>query len=79
MVLLDQFVNDNNGAHPILKDFGAMTPKLLGMCYRRYSGSQIKTKYHRMRVIYANWKKLLNQTSFGWDFDSNTPVCDKDT
>ena len=40
---------------------------------------QIKTKYHRQRLIYAKWKKLLNQTGFGWDFDNNTPVCDKDT
>ena len=79
MVLLDEFVNANNGAHPILKDFKAMVPKLLGMCYKRYSRSQIKTKYHRMCVMYTNWKQLLNQTGFGWDFDTNNLVCVKDT
>ena len=78
MVLLDQFVNDNNGKRLILKDFRVMAPKLYAMCYRRYSGGQIKTKYHRMRLMYANWNKLLNQTGFGWDCDINTPVCDKD-
>ncbi len=79
MVLLDQFVNENNGRHPILKDFRPMAPKLFAMCYKRYSPGQIKTKYHRQRLIYAKWKKLLKQTSFGWDSDTNTPVCDKDT
>ncbi len=78
LVLLDEFVNTNNGATPILKNFKAMAPKLVGMCYRRYSGSQIKTKYHRMRTIYGKWKKLINHTGFGWDFDNNTPVCDDD-
>lgn len=79
MVLLDQFVTENNGKHPTIRDFRPMAPKLFAMCYRRYSGGQIKTKYHRQRLIYAKWKKLLNQTGFGWDFDNNTPVCDKDT
>lgn len=78
LVVLDEFVNTNNGAHPVLKDFKAMSSKLLGVCYKRYSGSQIKTKYHRMRVIYGKWKKLINHTGFGWDFDNNTPVCEKD-
>ena len=65
LVLLDQFVNTNNGATPILKDFKAMAPKLLRMCYKRYSRSQIKTKYHKMCLTYGKWKKLINHTGFG--------------
>lgn len=78
LVVLDEFVNTNNRAHPVLKDFDAMSLKLLGVCYKRYSDSQIKTKYHRMRVIYCKWKKLINHIGFGWDFDSNTLVCEND-
>ncbi|KAL5539254.1 hypothetical protein UlMin_044840 [Ulmus minor] len=75
LVLLDEHVKKNHGARPILRDFKVMSEKILDTYYKRYDMTQIKSKYHRMRVIYAKFKKLINHTGFGWDFDNNTPTC----
>ncbi|KAL5572895.1 hypothetical protein UlMin_022492 [Ulmus minor] len=78
LILLEDFVQKTHGAIPNIKDFKVMAEKLLGPCAKRYRGAQVKSKYHRMRIIYGKFKKLINHTGFGWDFENNTPLCDKD-
>ncbi|KAL5574034.1 hypothetical protein UlMin_023631 [Ulmus minor] len=78
LVLLDEHIKKNQGARPIMRDFKVMSEKILGTCHKRYVATQIKSKYHRMRIVYAKFKKLINHTSFGWDFDNNTPTCPND-
>ena len=78
LVLLDDYVKRNHGARPIMRDFKVMSKKILGTCYKRYAPTQVKSKYHRMRVVYAKFKKLINHTGFGWDFENNMPMCDND-
>ena len=78
LILLEEFVQKTHGAIPILKYFKVMAEKLLGPCAKRYRSAQVKSKYHRMRIIYGKFKKLINHTGFGWDFENNTPLCDKD-
>ncbi|KAL5559848.1 hypothetical protein UlMin_036059 [Ulmus minor] len=75
---LDDYVKKTQGANPIMRDFKVMSENILGTCYKRYVATQIKSKYHRMRVVYAKFKKLINHTSFSWDFDNNTPTCPND-
>ncbi|KAL5580585.1 hypothetical protein UlMin_013027 [Ulmus minor] len=75
LVLLDDYVKRNQGARPIMKDFKVMSEKILGTCYKRYAPTQVKSKYHTMRIVYAKFKKLVNHTSFGWEFDNNTLTC----
>ena len=50
LVLLDDYITKNQGARPIMRDFKVMSEKILGTCYKRYVATQIKSKYHRMRV-----------------------------
>ena len=64
LVLLDDYVKKNQGARPIMRDFKVMSEKILGTCYKRYVATQIKSKYHRMRVVYPKFKKLINHTGF---------------
>ena len=78
LILLEEFVQKTHGAIPNIKDFKVMAVKLLGPCAKRYLPAQVKSKYHRMRIIYGKFKKLINHTGFGWDFDNNTPMCDTD-
>ena len=65
LVLLDDYVKKNQGARPIMRDFKVMSEKILGTCYKRYAPTQIRSKYHRMRVVYAKFRKLINHASFG--------------
>ena len=78
LVLLEEFVQKNHGVIPVLRDFKVMAEKLLGQYTKRYRHTQVKSKYHRMRIVYGKFKKLINHTIFGWDFDNNMPTCDKD-
>ncbi|KAL5571296.1 hypothetical protein UlMin_020893 [Ulmus minor] len=78
LVLLDEHDKKNHGARPIMRDFKVMFEKILDICYKRYDATQIKSKYHRMHVVYAKFKKLINHTSFGWDFDNNTSTYPND-
>ena len=78
LILLEEFVQKTHGAIPNIKGFKVMAVKLLGPCAKRYLPAQVKSKYHRMRIIYGKFKKLINHTGFGWDFDSNIPICDTD-
>ena len=73
LILLEEFVQKTHGAIPNIKDFKVMAVKLLGPCAKRYLPAQVKSKYHRMRIIYGKFKKLINHTGFGWDFDTNVP------
>ncbi|KAL5582905.1 hypothetical protein UlMin_015347 [Ulmus minor] len=75
LVLLDDYVKSNQGACPIMKYFKVMSEKILGTCYKKCASTQVKSKYHRMRIVYAKFKKLVNHTSFGWEFDNNTLTC----
>ena len=61
-----------------MRDFKVLAEKLLGPCVKRFRATQVKSKYHRMHVVYGKFKKLINHTGFGWDFDNNTPIYDKD-
>jgi len=74
LVLLEEFVQKNHGEHLVMRDFKVMCEKLLGPCAKRFCASQVKSKYHRMCIVYVKFKKLINW----WDFDNNTPNCDKD-
>ncbi|KAL5544234.1 hypothetical protein UlMin_008018 [Ulmus minor] len=76
LILLEDFVQKTHGAILNIKDFKVMAVKLLGSCAKLYRPAQVKSKYHRMRIIYGKFKKLINHTGFGWDFDNNTPMCD---
>ena len=78
LILLEDFVQKTHGEIPIIKDFKMMAEKLLGPCAKQYRGTQVKSKYHRIRIIYGKFKKLINHTRFGWDFENNTHMCDKD-
>ncbi|KAL5578065.1 hypothetical protein UlMin_019764 [Ulmus minor] len=55
-----------------------MSEKLLGTCYKRFLPSQVNLKYFRMQKVYNVFKKLVNHTGFGWDFETNTPTCPDD-
>ena len=61
-----------------MRDFKVLAEKLLGPCVKRFRATQVKSKYHRMHDVYGKFKKLIDHTGFGWDFDNNTPNCDKD-
>ena len=78
LVLLDKFVQKNHGEHPIMRDFKFLFEKLFGTCFKRFRTTQVKSKYHRMHIVYGKFKKLINYIGFGWDFDNNTPTYDKD-
>ena len=78
LVLLDEHVKKNHGPTPTLKDFKLMSEKLLGTCYKRFLPSQVNLKYFRMQKVYNVFKKLVNHTGFGGDFETNTPTCPDD-
>ena len=78
LILLEAFVQKTHGAISILKDFMVMAEKLLGPCAKRYRPVKVKSKYHRMRIIYGKFKKLINHTGFRWDFKNSTSMCDID-
>ena len=65
LVLLDEFVQKNHREHPVMRNFKVLSEKLLGTCFKRLYATQVKSKYHRMHVVYGKFKKLINHTGFG--------------
>ena len=57
LVLLEEFVQKNPGVIPVLRDFKVMAEKLLGPCTKKYHVTQVKYKYHRIRIVYGKFKK----------------------
>ena len=78
LVLLDEHVKKNHCQSPTQKDVKVIAKNILGICYKRYALTQIKSKYFRMGKIYNTFKKLINHTGFRWDFESNTSTCPAD-
>ena len=39
---------------------------------RNFTMTQFKWKFNRMRLLHRDFSTLINQTSFGWDAETNT-------
>ncbi|PON71622.1 Myb/SANT-like domain containing protein [Trema orientale] len=75
--LIDIIVDEVNTENMTNGQFSSNTwskilEKLQSKNKHMFSMKQVKQKYNRLRTKYHEFAKLLKQTSFGWDRETNT-------